>query len=519
LTNILHTINTAAGEVGGNACLEQTQSLLLRGKREEAVKCALSGGDHALALLIASLCGPNTYHTAARYYIQTNLTPGTPLHTATSLFANQIQSPEEAEDQMANFWNDRAESLGESWQHHLATILSNQTRGWKKVVTALGDELLYAGRTHAAHFCYLVSGRPITAHTDTSSRLALVGCDHRVKMHVALVTKESWEAYMRTEALEWAKRKGNPNAAITTLQPFKFRYAVLLADFGFEQMAKMYIDSIRKCTGLYPTSSAKATKSKTTNIYQKDFANSLDVFEDRLCVSLGVPNVNVPPKQTPKLGLASVLSKIVPKSVAAKEDEIFHEATKTETSFVDDANEDPDLSFVSATSNILDVTANSLATARSSHSKYGQSKSTAATPAPSLMSPLKETEEKAPRQDSDVTNAPQPSFMTTPVVKRSDYIALNASYKSPQMPNLSGGNETEPLFGNKMNRSEATPTKTKIGEAPKSAPVTMSTPSSMSTPVDRKPKNEQPPSSGSSKLKIFDFYFPQSIRVVSLTFL
>jgi hypothetical protein len=483
------------------SCLEQTQNLLLRGKREEAVKCALSGGDHALALLIASLCGSNTYHTAATYYIQTNLAPGTPLHTATSLFANQIQSPEEAENQIATFWKDRGDSLGECWQYHLATILSNQTRGWKTVVTDLGDELLHAGQINAAHFCYLVCGRPITAHTDSSSRLALVGCDHRIEMHTALMTKESWESYLKTEALEWAKRKGNPNAAITTLQPFKLKFASVLADFGFEQVAKHYVDSIRKCTGLNPTLLAKGTKSKTSHIYQKDFVDALDVFEDRLCISLGIPNINAPSKQTSKLGFASVLSKIVPKQANINEEEQFHESTTMETSFADDANEDPDLSFVSATSNILDVSSTSHTNNKSSLSKFGQSKPIGNIGAPASMTPVKEVDEI-----TDSKNISQPPFMTTPVLKKTEIVELDASSKfTPQMPSLSGKKESEPPLAREMKQTEGTPLKKSVEEAPKSAPVKLSNTSSMSTPTDRKPR-EQPPSSGSSKYKL-RFYF------------
>ena len=188
-------------------CLKEVQNYLLKGEREEALKCALSGGDHALAFLIASLCGPSAYHTAAKYFIDKKLQIGTPLYTATSLFANQMLSQKEADDAADSFWEKSSERIDESWQHHLATILSNQTKGWQKVATALGDSLLYKGHTEAAHCCYLVSGRPITNPSDPATRLALIGCDHRKQKHIAFMTEESWEAYLRTEVFEWTKRK------------------------------------------------------------------------------------------------------------------------------------------------------------------------------------------------------------------------------------------------------------------------------------------------------------------------
>lgn len=489
---------------GNGSCLEESQKLLLRGNREEAVKCALSGGDHALALLIASMCGPSTFHTTARYFIDKTLKSGTPLHTATGLYANQMQSPEEVEGEAIEFWTGRTESLNETWQYHLATILSNQTRGWKKVVTALGDELLYAGNTSAAHFCYLVCGRPITQHTDPSSRLVLLGCDHRIKNQIALMTNDSREAYLRTEAYEWAKRKGNPNAVITTLQPFKLRYATLLADYGFEEMAKSYLDSIRKCTGLYPCASDKAGKSRSAHIYSSDFLESLDVFEDRLCVSLGVPNENAVNKQTKMFGLSSVLSKIVPKSMSSKSVDSFSDPVSADASF-DDADyqehDDTHMSFVSASSNLLDTTINTLSTAKTSHSTFVKS-SGCGQHAP----PMSTVQESLPQEKQETPKASPSIFMQTPVKDTSmpDSVPKPAFMPSPYMLKLNGNETPKPLDNKPLRPSYvATPTKTLdskqvIDEAPKSAPLA-SAPSVTSTPVDRKPRNEAP-SSASSKL-------------------
>uniref|UniRef100_A0A6S8TR00 Protein transport protein sec16 n=1 Tax=Chaetoceros debilis TaxID=122233 RepID=A0A6S8TR00_9STRA len=449
------------------SCLEESQQLLLRGKREEAVMCALSGGDHALALLIASLCGPSTYQTAAKYYIEKCLQPGTPLYTATTLFANQIQSEDDMEDHLSKFWDDCSDSLGGTWQCHLATILSNQTRGWKKNIVALGDQLLYLGNTNAAHFCYLVGGRPVTTHTDPSARLVLVGCDHRKDENLSLATNESCEAYLRTEALEWAKRKGNPNAVITPFQPFKLCYATLLADYGLQGSAKKYVDSVRKCTGTELDNTARASRSKASNIYPEDFLKSLDTFEDRLCISLGIPNKNAQKKSSTKFGLTGVLSKIVSK---AKHDESFHDALNTEVSFDDEGigNE----SFVSATSNILDTTSNTIGITKSMHSRRGNNNSTqqAFVPASvSMMSPLTEKPEETAMSSE---KPPQPIFMPSPN-KKSEPKA-SAAVQTPS---------------NTQKSSEYPPRQTASARK---------VPSVQSTPVDRKPKVDAPPSSASS---------------------
>ena len=429
--------------------------------------------------------------------------PGSPLHTATALFANQIQD-DDSEDKLLDFWKDRSQSLRETWQYHLATILSNQTRGWRKIVTALGDELLYTRNTNAAHFCYLVSGRPITQPSDPSSRLVLVGCDHRVKKNLALRSRESCEAYLRTEALEWAKRKGNPNAVITTLQPFKLRYALLLADFGFEEIAKMYVESIRKCTGLYPDPNKQAKKA--LHIYSRDFSESLNIFEDRLCTSLCIPNCNLPAKETSKLGLSSMLSKIVPKKACPKNDELFYDAAVADASF-DDANDDSNVSFISAKSSILDMTTNSMATAKSSQSKFGPSNLSANISVPPLMSTVTETIDETTLSEKKTGQQamlqPVQSF-STPVTDKPE---VEAKPSLMPVPSLNGTNRPKDL-NNKPIQSvaQANPGKHVVAEAPKSAPVVGSTSTEMTTPVDRKPK-EEAPASGSSKLIPFCWYF------------
>ena len=326
-------------------CMAEIQKLLLHGHREEAVKCALSGGNYGLALLIASFCGPDTYHTAMKYFIKKELASGTPLHTTTSLFANQIQTHSESDDDYSYFWKNDSIFIEHNWRHHLASILSNQTRGWKKVVVTLGDELLYKGNTNAAHFCYLASGRPISSLEDPASRLVLIGCDHRISRNLELLTKEGIEAYFRTEALEWAKRKGNPLAVITAFQPFKLKYAMILADHGFKESALAYIESVRKCTGLNAFGSCE--DSMSSNMYPKWFLENLDIFEDRLLISLGKVNPRAEKrKHISMFGLSGVLSKVV--STTNKDEPVTDSVVNIDGSF--DYDMDLNDTYVSASS-------------------------------------------------------------------------------------------------------------------------------------------------------------------------
>lgn len=466
-------------------CLKEVQNYLLKGEREEALKCALSGGDHALAFLIASLCGPSAYHTAAKYFIDKKLQIGTPLYTATSLFANQMLSQKEADDAADSFWEKSSERIDESWQHHLATILSNQTKGWKKVVTALGDSLLYKGHTEAAHCCYLVSGRPITNPSDPATRLALIGCDHRKQKHIAFTTEESWEAYLRTEVFEWTKRKGNPNAVITALQPFKLQYAILLADFGFEAEAKAYIESVRKCTGLLGPSTQT---SPNNGMYPAEFLERLEIFEDRICTSMGIPNENMK-----KTGLKGMLSNLVNIS---KADESFHDPVFTDASFeehVEHEVDDADRSFVSAKSNLMDTSINSFATTKSKLQKAPMERESKKQP----------TIEEEPAPEEINTPITQPTFMAAPIPVAAGKENTKPKFMpSPHMPNLDGGDKAVPIESKPAKPAAATPLKKEvIAPTPKSTPAPKQAQPTMTTPADRKPK-EEAPSSASSRFSL-----------------
>jgi len=85
------------------------------------------------------------------------------------------------------------------------------------MVKDLGDKLLSQGKVIDAHFCYMVGGCNVEPPV-ANSRLVLVGCDHTANNNNALLSNESILAFQRTEAFEWAKRKGNSNACIPSLQ-------------------------------------------------------------------------------------------------------------------------------------------------------------------------------------------------------------------------------------------------------------------------------------------------------------
>lgn len=228
--------------------LKLVQKKLAKGEREEAIDEAIASGEFAMALLVAAMCSREKYQYACRQYAEKVLKAGSPLHTLAMLYTGQLKPPESGSS--SSFWGGDPIELCRTWRIHLAAIISNRTAGWDRIVLSLGDRLLELGETHAAHFCYMVCGCAVASPLRPDSRLTLLGCN-LVPADVTLNTAGSIEAYTYTEAYEWAKRCGNPNAAIQSLQPFKLRYAMLLADLGYEEAALLYIKSILKCVGVH----------------------------------------------------------------------------------------------------------------------------------------------------------------------------------------------------------------------------------------------------------------------------
>ena len=109
-------------------------------------------------------------------------------------------------------------------------------------------------------------------------------------MNQLLMTPQSIQSFERTEAFEWARRRGNRNSHIPSLQPFKLRYAELLADFGREELARAYLLSIRSSIGLgSDTDRRKTSSGNTRSAMMKDakFIEALERLDDRICVSTG----------------------------------------------------------------------------------------------------------------------------------------------------------------------------------------------------------------------------------------
>ena len=206
--------------------------------------CAIREGQHGLALLVAGMCGRDTYQKAAEHFCRNALAQGSPLHTVAVMFA----SPSQVGTTSNSLFGKTTTDLVASWPSHLAAIINNRIPGWESAVIALGDRLRQVGLNEAAHFCFMVSGIPITSPLQRDSRWTLVGCN-MTPSDVVLNTDCAIESFLRTEAYEWAKRRGNPNATIRTLQAFQAVYAMRLMEYGFDEDAYRYVTSSLESLG------------------------------------------------------------------------------------------------------------------------------------------------------------------------------------------------------------------------------------------------------------------------------
>jgi len=270
--------------------LEKVESLLLHGKREEAVEEAVTGNHFGLALLVAGMCGGKTFQNATKKFADKVLLSESPLYTLALLFSGNLEPPPDSALEKVGLtptvWSNSTTALLHTWKQHLCAIISNRILGWDRIVLSLGDRLLELGDIQAAHCCYMVCGCSLSSVLNSSSRLTVIGCDHLVPMDTALLTQEGIAAFGRSEAYEWAKRKGNPDAVIQSLQAFKLAYAILLADLGYSEEAEGYVKSIRKCNAsLHPPSVEFSNEEPPTvwNLSKEDlFPVLLGEFENRL---------------------------------------------------------------------------------------------------------------------------------------------------------------------------------------------------------------------------------------------
>ncbi|XP_006656547.1 protein transport protein SEC16B homolog [Oryza brachyantha] len=245
---IIHCMKNIPSDYQIQATAKEVQSLLVSGRRKEALQCAQEGQLWGPALILALQLGDKFYVDTVKKMAYHHFVSGSPLRTLCLLIAGQpadvfnVENPVDSNYGKLHIPQQSVESVNprgmlDDWQENLAIITANRTKGDDLVITHLGDCLWKEkNEVAAAHSCYLAAELNIEPYSE-NSRICLIGADHLRCPR----TFASPEAIQRTEVYEYAKVLGNSQYILLPFQPYKLIYAYMLVEVG------KVSDSLRYC--------------------------------------------------------------------------------------------------------------------------------------------------------------------------------------------------------------------------------------------------------------------------------
>uniref|UniRef100_A0A131YY82 Protein transport protein Sec16A n=1 Tax=Rhipicephalus appendiculatus TaxID=34631 RepID=A0A131YY82_RHIAP len=204
---------------------------LLFGRKKCALEWATKHGLWGHALSLASRMDTKT-HAAMMTRFTNALSLNDPLRTLYQQLSGR--QPAAAPLVATMKWGD--------WRPHLAMILSNASASPEadaRNVTILGDALARHGCLAAAHFCYLVAHVEFGSYSRKSSKLVLLGADHRTLPFRRFASNEAIHC---TEIYEYARSLSDSSFMLPHLQEYKFLHATRLAEYGFLEEALRYCE-------------------------------------------------------------------------------------------------------------------------------------------------------------------------------------------------------------------------------------------------------------------------------------
>ncbi|KAL3499609.1 hypothetical protein ACH5RR_038702 [Cinchona calisaya] len=247
---IAHCLQNLPSEGQIRATAAEVQSLLVSGRKKEALHCAQEGQLWGPALVLAAQLGDQVYVETVKQMALWQLVAGSPLRTLCLLIAGQpadifstanISMPGAVNiaQQPSQFGG---KGMLDDWEENLAVITANRTKDDELVLIHLGD-CLWKEKSDvvAAHICYLVAEANFEPYSDTA-RLCLLGADHLKFPR----TYASPEAIQRTEIYEYSKVLGNSQFILLPFQPYKLAYAHMLAEVGRISDALKYCQAVLK---------------------------------------------------------------------------------------------------------------------------------------------------------------------------------------------------------------------------------------------------------------------------------
>ncbi|KAL7165085.1 hypothetical protein ACSBR2_040878 [Camellia fascicularis] len=250
---LAHCLQKLPSEGQMQATAAEVQSLLVSGRKKEALHCATEGQLWGPALVLAAQLGNQFYVDTVKQMALRQLVTGSPLRTLCLLIAGRpadvfstanmsggsIPGAVNMSPQPAQYGTN---VMLDDWEENLAVITANRTKDDELVLIHLGD-CLWKERSEiiAAHICYLVAEANFEPYSD-SARLCLIGADHWKFPR----TYASPDAIQRTELYEYSKVLGNTQFILLPFQPYKFVYAHMLAEVGKVTESLKYCQALLK---------------------------------------------------------------------------------------------------------------------------------------------------------------------------------------------------------------------------------------------------------------------------------
>ncbi|PSS09713.1 Protein transport protein like [Actinidia chinensis var. chinensis] len=186
---LAHCLQKFPSEGQMRATAAEVQSLLVSGRKKEALQCAIEGQLWGPALVLAAQLGDQLYVDTVKQMALHQLVAGSPLRTLCLLIAGQpaevfssdtissssVYGAVDMSPQPAQYGTN---SMLDNWEENLAVITANRTKDDELVLIHIGD-CLWKERSEiiAAHICYLVAEANFEPYSD-SARLCLIGADH-----------------------------------------------------------------------------------------------------------------------------------------------------------------------------------------------------------------------------------------------------------------------------------------------------------------------------------------------------
>jgi hypothetical protein len=129
--------------------LSQIETLLMLGRREEAVKIAIEIHNWSLAILISSVCDKSTYQDVIRAYSEYMFPRTSGLNLLTHIYSNQAENMIRHGGKVLGGLSGgaggshAAPSASEAmWARNLAAVISNKVDDWSTLARHIGDRVL-----------------------------------------------------------------------------------------------------------------------------------------------------------------------------------------------------------------------------------------------------------------------------------------------------------------------------------------------------------------------------------------